>query len=125
MLSLLIFAAVLSDGSSEAREVDFAREVRPILSDKCFACHGPDQAARKSGLRLDTRAGAIQGGRSGFPAIVPGERDESELWAMVTTEFSEERMPPEESGKDLSPAEIETLGLWIDQGAIGSKVIGK
>jgi len=117
MLSLFIFAAVLSDGSSGAREVDFAREVRPILSDKCFACHGPDQAARMSGLRLDTREGALEGGRSGFAAITPGDRDESELWAMVTTEFSEERMPPEESGKELTADEIETLGLWIDQGA--------
>ena len=95
MLSLLIFAAVLSDGSSEAREVDFAREVRPILSDKCFACHGPDQAARKSELRLDTQEGALHGGRSGFPAIVPKDREESELWAMVSTEFREERMPPD------------------------------
>ncbi len=117
MLSLFIFAVVLSDGSSRAGEVDFARDVRPILSDKCYACHGPDQTSRKSKLRLDTRAGTFQGGRSGFPAVVPGEREESELWAMVTTEFSEERMPPEEGGEALSPAEIETLGRWIDQGA--------
>ena len=117
MLSLLIFAALSSDGSPEPREVDFSREVRPILSDKCFTCHGPDLAARKSELRLDSRAGALKGGRSGFPAVVPGDRDESELWAMITTEFSGERMPPEESGKELTADEIETLGLWIDQGA--------
>ncbi|MCH2103883.1 MAG: PSD1 and planctomycete cytochrome C domain-containing protein [Planctomycetes bacterium] len=117
MLPLLIFAALVNEGPSEPREVDFAREVRPILSDKCFTCHGPDLAARKAELRLDTRAGALKGGRSGFPAVVPGDREESELWAMITSEFTSERMPPEEGGKELSADELETLGLWIDQGA--------
>ena len=117
MLTSLLFSGVLIGGPTDPGEVDFARDVRPILSDRCFACHGPDQAARKSELRLDTREGALHGGRSGFPAIVPGDREESELWAMISTDFREERMPPEDSGKELSPAEIETLGRWIDQGA--------
>ncbi|MDE0892156.1 MAG: hypothetical protein OSB14_08230, partial [Planctomycetota bacterium] len=94
MFSILLCAALFATETGDEGEVNFARDVRPILSDKCFACHGPDQAARKSQLRLDTREGALKGGRSGFPALTPGDRDESELWAMVSSEFDEERMPP-------------------------------
>ena len=101
MFSILICVAVAVGDKTDSGEVDFARDVRPILSDKCFACHGPDQAARKSELRLDTPEGALKGGRSGFPALVPGDRNESELWALISTEFDEERMPPSKSGKEL------------------------
>jgi hypothetical protein len=117
MFSILLCAALFAAETGDEGEVNFARDVRPILSDKCFACHGPDQAARKSELRLDTREGALKGGRSGFPALTPGDRDESELWAMVSSEFDEERMPPLDGGKELSSDELETLGRWIDQGA--------
>lgn len=117
MFSILFCVVIAAGDKGDMGEVDFARDVRPILSDKCFACHGPDQAARKSELRLDTREGALKGGRSGFPALVPGDRGESELWAMISTELEEERMPPPESGKELSSVELETLGRWIDQGA--------
>ena len=117
IFSILFCAAIAAADNGDLEEVDFARDVRPILSDKCFACHGPDQATRKSELRLDTPEGALKGGRSGFPALVPGDREESELWALISTEFDEERMPPLDGGKELSDDEIETIGRWIDEGA--------
>ena len=117
IFSILFCAAIAAADNGDLGEVDFARDVRPILSDKCFACHGPDQATRKSELRLDTPGGALKGGRSGFPALVPGDREESELWALISTEFDEERMPPLDGGKELSDDEIETIGRWIDEGA--------
>ena len=117
IFSILFCAAIAAADNGDLGEVDFARDVRPILSDKCFACHGPDQATRKSELRLDTPEGALKGGRSGFPALVPGDREESELWALISTEFDEERMPPLDGGKELSDDEIETIGRWIDEGA--------
>ena len=100
IFSILFCAAIAAADNGDLEEVDFARDVRPILSDKCFACHGPDQATRKSELRLDTPEGALKGGRSGFPALVPGDREESELWALISTEFDEERMPPLDGARE-------------------------
>src|SRR5688572_7749427 len=92
-------------------KVDFARDVRPILSNRCFKCHGP--AVQRSKLRLDTFEGATKGG-----VIVPGKPDQSPLIARVTEPSDEDgRMPPPEVGDRLTPAEIATLRAWIEQGA--------
>src|SRR4051794_5516025 len=96
-------------GTATARagdRVDFNRDVRPILSDKCFACHGPDQPRRKAGLRLDTREGAYAEAESGSPAVVPGKLEESELYARISSQDDLDRMPPPKSGKALRPAEV-------------------
>src|SRR5262245_55030673 len=90
--------------------VDFNRDIRPLLSDNCFHCHGPDRARRKGGLRLDRREGAVEEG-----VIVPGKRAESPLFARVSGKAGQ--MPPPRSGKKLTPAQVELLGRWIDQGA--------
>jgi mono/diheme cytochrome c family protein len=100
----------------EDRPVDFNRDIRPILSDKCFACHGPDEKERKSGLRLDREVSA-KSARHGHHAIVPGKPDQSHLIDRITNNDSELRMPPPKSGKTLTAAEIETLRRWIEQGA--------
>ena len=102
--------------ASEAK-VEFNRDVRPILSDKCFFCHGPDEKKRKSGLRLDLRDGAIKPAKSGDPAIVPGKSDESELVRRIFSDDKDEVMPPEEEHKALTSAQKETLKRWIAQGA--------
>src|SRR5438045_1873440 len=74
--------------------VKFNRDIRPILSDKCFQCHGTDAIQRKAKLRLDTAQGAYGQGASGSTAIVPGKLDESELYQRIISESEDERMPP-------------------------------
>ncbi|GAA4469395.1 PSD1 and planctomycete cytochrome C domain-containing protein [Novipirellula rosea] len=96
--------------------VDFNRDVRPILAENCYACHGFDEAAREADLRLDTFAGAI-GDDGGISAIVPGQPDESELVPRVLSDDAADIMPPEDSGKQLTSAQKETLRRWVEQGA--------
>ncbi|MBK7406155.1 MAG: PSD1 domain-containing protein [Phycisphaerales bacterium] len=100
---------------------DFNRDVRPILSNTCFKCHGPDSESRKAGLRLDVRDVAIGALESGRTAIVPGDVSASELVRRITSDDPEERMPPAESGKQLTPAQIETLRAWVEAGAVYRK----
>lgn len=102
---------------AETPPVDFARDVRPILSDNCFACHGPDENARKAGLRLDLQEGALGQLGSGGVAVVAGDPDESELIFRVETDDPEAKMPPPGSGKELSPDQIDLLRRWVEQGA--------
>lgn len=110
-------ASAVAAAPGAASKVDFARDIRAILSDKCFQCHGPDQTKRKAKLRLDTPEGALGKAASGEPAVVPGRPDDSELIRRVTSEDPEERMPPAKSGKPLSADEVAKLKAWIAQGA--------
>ncbi len=117
MVVLSVGTAALPPGRLAAEEgVDFNRDIRPILSNNCFACHGPDEATIEAGLRLDNRDQATAELPSGSVAIVPGKPDASELLARVTAD-DDLRMPPAEFGKRLSAAEIATLRKWIAQGA--------
>ena len=95
---------------------DYNRDIRPLLSRSCFACHGPDEEARKANLRLDLRDGALAQ-RKGTPSIVPGDRSKSELYARIISENHDDQMPPEDFGHALDRVEIETIGRWIDEGA--------
>jgi mono/diheme cytochrome c family protein len=97
--------------------VDFNRDIRPILADNCFACHGPDEQARKAGLRLDIKAGALQPLKGGRQAVVPGEPARSALLARVTTADPDDVMPPPKTGKKLRPEQIQRLKDWIAAGA--------
>ena len=116
---LFAFAAVLAlpRGLPADDRVDFNHDVRPILSNKCFACHGPDEGTLEAGLRLDKPAVATAPLPSGAVAIVPGKPGESELLARISAEDDSLRMPPAEFGKPLSAAEVATLRKWIEQGA--------
>jgi hypothetical protein len=96
--------------------VEFNRDIRPILSNNCYQCHGPDQAKRKADLRLDLEAEALAD-RGGYRAIEPGKITESELYLRVTAEDEDERMPPPKSGRMLDRRQVELLGRWIAQGA--------
>ncbi|MBI1178706.1 DUF1553 domain-containing protein [bacterium] len=98
-------------------KIDFDRDVRPILSDNCFKCHGFDEHERKSGLRLDVRTSAVKPAKSGDIAIVPGKVDASELVRRITTTDEDDHMPPAKSGKKLSADQITTLQQWIAEGA--------
>jgi hypothetical protein len=99
-----------------ADKLDFNRDVRPVLSRNCFACHGPDDKKREADLRLDVRENATAG-RNGKPTIAPGRPDASELVRRITASDPDERMPPRETGKKLTPQEIDTLRQWIAEGA--------
>ncbi len=103
------------DGPGEP--LSFNRDVRPILSDNCFACHGPDEAVRQAGLRLDREESALGVLPSGRRALVPGSLDESQLFQRVAAADALDRMPPPHAGSTLTGREIGILGRFILQGA--------
>lgn len=119
LLASLISSPALGAGDA----VDFNRDVRRILSQNCFSCHGPDTKARsdgKQGLRLD-RAESAHADRGGRIAVSPGHPEKSELIRRITTKDKEDHMPPLDSGKQLTDAEISILTKWIQQGGVYSK----
>ncbi len=103
--------------AAHAEPVAFNRDIRPILSDRCFACHGPDGNHREAGLRLDQRASATGAVESGRIAIAAGRPEESELLKRVTSTDPDRRMPPGDNHKPLTPAEVDLLRRWIAEGA--------
>jgi hypothetical protein len=96
--------------------IEFNRDIRPILSDNCFLCHGPDKAQRKGNLRLDIEKDA-QADRGGYHILVPGNLEKSALWHRITTTEKREHMPPLRTGKKLTDRQIALLRRWIEQGA--------
>jgi hypothetical protein len=103
-------------GTGFGAELSFNRDIRPILSDNCYYCHGTDAKERKAGLRLDTFEGATAE-QDGLRAIVPGDLSKSAAWARILSEDPDEVMPPPKSHKMLSPAQKDILKRWIESGA--------
>lgn len=103
-------------GASPQDAVDFNRDIRPILSDNCFYCHGPDSEKRKASLRLDTEAGAKSLIDGKYP-IHPTDPDQSTVLERIISHDPEEQMPPPKSGRNLSESQVNTLRQWIKQGA--------
>src|SRR5438045_7008310 len=103
--SVAIALLALGASSMHAAEpaVRFNRDVRPILSDNCFACHGPDANKRKAGLRLDTKEGIFEKTPKREPAVAAGKLKQSELWSRITATNLDDRMPPVDSHKELKP----------------------
>ena len=95
--------------------IEFNRDIRPLLSDNCYLCHGPDAEERKADLRLDVQSEAHKS------AIVPGSSDKSDAIVRILSQDPDERMPPPDSGKSLSDDEVELLRRWIDEGAVYQK----
>jgi hypothetical protein len=119
-LFLIIAGVSRSYCADPARKIDFNRDIKPILSNNCYFCHGPDEAERKGGvegLRLDTLEGAKVDLGSGNFAIVPGQPEKSDLLKRIASTDADEMMPPAKTGKKLSAKEIDTLREWIKQGA--------
>ena len=110
-------AFLLVGFEAAAAAADFQHDVRPILAEHCGHCHGPDEAARQGGLRLDDRSAALAGGDSGSPAIMPQDPGRSELIRRVTSTDENVVMPPPDAKKPLSPEQIRTLEAWIAAGA--------
>ena len=111
---LAIFAPFVAAAENTVR---YRRDILPILSDRCFKCHGPDSATRKAGLRLDQPDAAKAVLDSGATAIVPGKPAESAVIERIMSKDPDEMMPPPDSGKVLSDAERALLRRWIEQGA--------
>ena len=118
LCALCVFAAIPARAQPIPDTIDFNRDIRPILSENCFFCHGPDAAHRKADLRLDTAAGFTTplGDAKRLP-IVPNNPDASELYKRLITDDDADRMPDPKSGKHLSPREIALIKKWIEQGA--------
>ncbi|MCC6729023.1 MAG: DUF1553 domain-containing protein [Chthonomonadales bacterium] len=116
-LIALAAPAALVRQPPKPRRIDFDRDIRPILSDNCFACHGNDASSRQAGLRLDLAEGALGQLPTGHRAVVPGNADESML-VVRTAAAGPMRMPPVDSGKTLTPAQIATLRAWVEQGGV-------
>lgn len=112
VLTALVCTAALLPYPLHAEEpIDFATQIRPLLSDRCFHCHGPDAEGREADLRLDTEDGAHDW------AIVPGDPESSEVFARISSLDPSDRMPPPDSNRNLSREEIELIRRWIIQGA--------
>ncbi|MEO2032053.1 MAG: DUF1553 domain-containing protein [Planctomycetaceae bacterium] len=97
-------------------QINFNRDIRPILSSACFSCHGPDANKRQAGLRLDQRESVFVE-RNGKPILIPGDPSDSALYRRITSTAPDRRMPPMESGQSLTAAQITLLRRWIEQGA--------
>jgi hypothetical protein len=114
LILIILFSGIHIGAASEV--ISFNRDVRPILSDNCFACHGFDPKTREAGLRLDTREGALAD-NDGVIAIVPGNIKKSALWERINSSDDDEVMPPPKTHKTLSSAQKKILRTWIEQGA--------
>jgi hypothetical protein len=116
ILATALILGVAPGRASEAPPINFARDIRPILSDNCFHCHGPDSAQRKGGIRLDTKEGAFAFS-DGVALIAPGRPDGSELVRRIESSDPGEQMPPPEAKKKFGDAERALLRRWISEGA--------
>ena len=114
--SLLFFLCLPVTGFSDDAAIDFGRDIRPILSDKCFFCHGPDEEERKAKLRLDLKADAFAM-KDGVAAFVAGDLEKSEAWHRILSKDADEVMPPPEVHKPLSDREKDLIRRWIESGA--------
>ena len=111
-VSHLLISSGLADENSAGEKLQFNRDIRPILSDNCFFCHGPDSKHRNADLRLDVRAEAVAAG-----ALVPGDASQSELMRRILTDDPDTLMPPHDSQKKLSTGQKEMLARWVAEGA--------
>ncbi len=123
LVLVCLCAVVLWGPPQEARaanspaKIEFNRDIRPLFSENCYACHGPDSEKRKAGLRLDLKEAALAQLKSDDYAIVPGHPEQSALVERISTTNEDDVMPPTETGKRLTPGQRELLRQWIAQGA--------
>ena len=107
-----------AESRPDPRGIEFNRDIRPIFSERCFSCHGPDQSTRKTPFRLDTQEGILSPLSSGAFAVVPGDPSASLLWQRIVAEDEAVRMPPASLGhKRLADEQIDRIRRWIEQGA--------
>lgn len=114
-LTVMVSGVAMSTSALAAETVDFDRDIRPILSNTCYTCHGPDANKRATELRFDVEENLF--GEHDEPVVVRGKPDESALIARITSGDPDYRMPPVDEKQQLSPKQIELLKLWVEQGA--------
>ncbi|MEK6249265.1 MAG: PSD1 and planctomycete cytochrome C domain-containing protein, partial [Planctomycetales bacterium] len=115
LISAILWFAVPTAPADDA--IDYNRDIRPILSEHCYQCHGPDENHRQGGLRLDQQESAMGEADSGELAVVPGKPEESELVRRIHSDDADQIMPPADSNKELTDQQIQLLQKWIQQGA--------
>ena len=118
LVTILTASALCASWTASAKaqgKVDFARQIRPILAENCFECHGPDERGRKGKLRLDSRDDVFAD-RDGHRVVVAGDPEESELIARITSDDPDEVMPPPKSRRQLTKPQIELLTRWVGRG---------
>jgi hypothetical protein len=113
----VLFVAAAGEAAAQPDRPTFNRDIRPIMSDTCFRCHGPDRIARKADMRLDIREEAIKPTRSGRIPVVPGDPDKSEIVARIFAEGARV-MPPISAHKELTQAQKDTIRRWVAEGAV-------
>src|SRR6202162_3554832 len=116
-VSITAAVALLCRPAHADNAVRFNRDIRPIMSDTCFRCHGPDQRARMAGLRLDIREEARRPTNAGVPPIVPGQPEQSAIIQRVYSQNPAKIMPPQFARKELTAAQKETIRRWVAEGA--------
>lgn len=118
LLGICVFATSLPSAMAgdDAGRVEFSRDIRPILSNSCFTCHGPDQGQRQADLRLDIKDG-LYAEREGGKAVVPNSLEHSLIYERITSSDPDMRMPPADAARQLTPEQIELIRRWIEQGA--------
>jgi hypothetical protein len=114
---LAVAAAQCQTAPAAAPHIDFDRQVRPILSDKCYACHGPDEKVRMAKLRFDMKDGGAFAEHNGYTIVKPGDSANSRLYQRVSSDKKSFQMPPASTGQSLTPVQIEIIKKWIDEGA--------
>ena len=117
LLALLISVPAFAADAPIPDKIEYNRDIRPLLSENCLACHGPDPGSRKAGLRLDTRESLFGQTKDEGPVVVPGKPEQSALWKRLVHTDPDELMPPPESHKELKPAQKEVIRRWILEGA--------
>src|SRR5260370_9931315 len=116
LMWLLVLVGSAAAADTPESRVDFNRDIRPILSDVCFQCHGPDKNQRKADLRLDLKDD-IYKDRGGYALVVPGKPDDSELFSRLIDTDEKQRMPPPDALRQLTKTEIDLFRRWIEKGA--------
>jgi hypothetical protein len=117
-IALWLVLLPLAAPAAPTAPVSFNRDIRPLMSNTCFHCHGPDASHRKAKLRLDLREEALKPGKSGELPIVPGKPDESEILKRIFSTDEDELMPPPEEHKPFTPEQKETFRRWVAEGAV-------
>jgi len=117
LIACSLLLAISCALNADEPETDFSQDILPILSNNCFKCHGPDESNREAGLRLDQREAAMGKLDSGATAIIPGKTDRSALFERISSNDPDVQMPPPDSGKTLTPAQIGRIKRWIEDGA--------